>query len=277
MKPFKNLSLFRVEGETETLDPFTPCRPMDESSCGWIPIRDDRLTLPIGMHTLLEFQTETKILPPATLKRMAAERAAKVSDKPNRVLLRQIQEDLRIELLPQALTVRQTTGVWIDHEQKLLIIDSLSAPKTDLIREYLPGLVITPVTTAIHPEILMTQWIYDGQAQGPFQVEVDCRLASEGGGAIACTNLDVTSEWVRDQMREGLQPKSLGLTFNDRVSFTLRHDGKLARLALTDYAINAHDADIDEDDPLETDMLLMIGEFQPLITAVLAALDNDNG
>ena len=24
MKPFKNLSLFRVEGETETLDPFTP-------------------------------------------------------------------------------------------------------------------------------------------------------------------------------------------------------------------------------------------------------------
>lgn len=276
MKPFKNLSLFRVEGETETLDPFTPCRPMDESSCGWIPIRDDRLTLALGMHTLMEFQTETKLLPPATLKRMAAERAAKVSDKPTRVLLRQIQEDLRIELLPQALTVRQTTGVWIDHEQKLLIIDSLSAPKTDLIREYLPGLVITPVTTAIHPEILMTKWLYDDTATDPFKVELDCRLAREGGGTMACNDLDVTAIWVRDLMRGGLQPKSLGLTFNDRVSFTLRHDGKLARLALTDYAINAHDADVDEDDPLETDMLLMIGEFQPLITAVLSALDSQS-
>lgn len=276
MKPFKNLSLFRVEGETETLDPFTPCRPLDESSCGWLPIRDDRLTLDLGLHTLLEFQTETKLLPPATLKRMAAERAAKVTDKPTRVLLRQIQEDLRTELLPQALTVRQTTGVWIDHEQKLLIIDSLSAPKTDLIREYLPGLVITPVNTA-DPVVVMAEWIFDGRAPDPFLIEVDCRLASDGGGAIACTNLDVTgAEWLRDQMREGLQPKSLGLTFNDRVSFTLRHDGRLARLALTEYALNDQ-PELNDDDHLEADMLLMIGEFQPLITAVLAALDNDNG
>lgn len=272
MKPFKNLSLFRVEGETETLDPFTPCRPMDESSCGWLPIRDDRLTLGLGMNTLLEFQTETKLLPPATLKRMAAERAAKVTDKPTRVLMRQIQEDLRTELLPQALTTRQTTGVWIDHEQGLMAIDSLSVPKTDLIREYLPGLVITPVITA-DPTLLMAEWIFDGRAASPFLIEVDCRLASEGGGAIACTNLDVTSEWVRDQMREGLRPKSLGLTFNDRVSFTLRHDGKLARLALTEYAIHSQ-PEVGDDDPLEADMLLMIGEYQPLITAVLAALDN---
>ncbi len=162
MKPFKNISLFRIEGELEDLAPFTPCRPMEESSYGWIPIRDDRLTLDIGQHTLLEFQTETKILPPATLKRMAAERAAKVNTKPTRQLLRQIQEDLRIELLPLALTTRQTTGVWIDHEQGLMAIDSLSPVKTDLICEYLPGLVITPITTTITPEILMAEWIFDG-------------------------------------------------------------------------------------------------------------------
>lgn len=275
MKPFRNLSIFHIDGGLEELKPFRPCAPLEGSTGGWVPLRDDQFTMELGANTLLQFQTETKILPATTLKRMANEEAASMAritgEKPSRAQLRDIQETLRLDLLPQALTTRQTTGVWIDNQAKLLMIDSISPAKCDTIIAAIPGPVITRHAFGNGPVNLMRNWIGAGAAEGLFSMENDCRMGNESGSAVAYINLDIDDDRVREQLHDGMLPQSLGLNYDDRVSFILRADGGLSRITISDYVSDEFAEK--EYDPQEANLMLMTGEYQPLIAAMFAALE----
>lgn len=292
---FKNLRFFRLhpDWKLDTLDDavakhaFTPGGSQDPVSLGWTAPRDDTdLVHRIDGQILLCAKAEKKLLPTTVINQIARERAkdkaAEQGYKVGRKQMRDLKDDLIIELLPRAFSVKREIFVWIDPVNRWLAVDAAAAATADevmgLLAETFEVFPAVPVYTALSPSSAMTSWLAEFTAPYPFSIDQDAELRASGESRAvvryARHNLD--SDEVRKHISDGKQCTRLALTWADKISFVLTDGLEVKRLVPTDLLTDQQEQNAqDEAQSFDSQFLLMSTELNVLISEMLEALGGE--
>jgi len=143
---FKNMVMYRIaaqwQGDLVAVEQalqqalFSPCSATQEVSDGWVPPRGEAhgaLVESIGGQWLLRFHSESKILPASVVQQRVQDKCSAIEResgrKPGKKEQRDLKEEARLDLLPQAFTKQSSVWVWIDPQAHLLVVDASAQPR----------------------------------------------------------------------------------------------------------------------------------------------------
>ena len=250
---FKNLRLYVL---TEPFEPapeeleeklqenlFQPCSSYDKSSLGWIsPLgrEGEMLTHTIGDYTMICAQEQERLLPASVVRDATEEKVAELEERQARKIYRKerrrIQEDIFATLLPQAFVRNQQVFAYLAPKDRLLVVDTASAPKAEallnLLRESLGSLPVANPEVKRSPGDVMTRWLKEQKASHKFSIEHDCELYNplDGSNLVRCKGQDLLTDELRALLAADKRVKSLGVTWNDAVSCIVHDDLSIKRL-----------------------------------------------
>ena len=293
---FKNITLFQLrEPFTLTVDEleeklsqstFRPCLSQQMLSDGWVaPLgrKAAQLVHVTDGCMMLCLQIEEKVLPAAVIKENLNEKLFEIEEKDMRKVGRREKERLRdeimLDLLPRAFTRSRKTYGYIDPRSGWLLIDSAS-PKgveefTEVLRETLGTLPITPPILESTPAVIMTNWLESGLLPSDIELADECEMR-DGDGVVQCKGQDLFSEEIRGHLQAGKQVTKLALSWDNRLSIVLTDDLIIRRLQFTDLVQEQlKDTHTDGDEGLfDAQFALMIGELRLFLPRVLDWFDS---
>jgi recombination associated protein RdgC len=235
---------------------------------------------------LLNLRTESKVVPSAAVKARVQELAEKVEHsqgfKPGRKQMREIKEDALIELRAKALTTIRDTPVLINTIDRLLIVDTASGPRCDIVMQFLHKCVdgdypITFLQTKQSPGGAMTAWLLDDEAPANFTVDQSTTLTGLGQdkAKVRYDRRYVDPKTLHKLINDDdMQVARLAMTWADRMSFTLGDDQVLRSIKMLDVIREHVDADTAEDQ-FQSDFTLFNGEFAKLVADLVEALGGE--
>lgn len=293
---FKNLLVFRIGPEwspsfsalEEGLDRarFEPCGATQAQSSGWVEPRGvahGPLIESIGGQWLLKLMVEQKVLPGAVVKRRVDELAEQVEQqtgrKPGKKQKKELKEQATLDLLPMAFTKQASVTVWIDPEQRLLMIDTSSTARADEVITQLvkaaDGLAVHPLPTAQSPAAAMSDWLVSGDPPAAFSVDRECELKSsdEMKSVVRYARHPLDIEEVRQHIAAGKQPTRLALTWQGRVSFLMTEHMQIKKLDFLDVVFEGSQATKEES--FDADAAIVTGEMRKLIPDLIDALGGE--
>jgi len=291
---FKNLKLYRLAPNANltpaaleaALEPlaFQPGTSQDSQVSGWMPPRDDS-GLVYAQHgqILLRLQTEKKLLPATVVNQASRARAQQIEEqqgyKPGRKQMKEIKEQMTMELLPRAFVIAHDTYVWIDTVNHWVAIDAAATARSDevlgLLAKTLTPFPIVPLHVDMSPGAAMTLWLSEDEPPAGFTVDQDTELRSTGESRATVRYVRQTVELdeVRRHVQAGKQCTRLAMTWNDRVSFVLTDNLDIKRVAPLDVLKENQDAQAaNEAEQFEADFALMAGELARMLDDLVAAL-----
>ncbi|MFT0534020.1 recombination-associated protein RdgC [Castellaniella hirudinis] len=291
---FKNLKLYRLAPEAKltiadleaALEPlaFRPGGSQDSQVSGWLPPREDS-GLVYAQHgqILLRLQTEKKLLPATVINQASKARALQIEEqqgyKPGRKQMKEIKEQMTMELLPRAFVIAHDTRIWLDTVNHWVAIDAAANARSDevlgLLAKSLTPFPIVPLHTDLAPASAMTLWLSENEAPAGFTIDQDTELRSTGESraTVRYVRQSVDADEVRRHIDAGKQCTRLALTWNDRVSFVLTDNLDIKRVAPLDVLKEHQDAQAaNEAERLDADFALMTGELARLLDDLVAAL-----
>lgn len=265
---------------------FIECGPSQDKSLGWIEPRGEDhgpLLEVVAGQWILKLMTETRALPASVVKRKVDERVGQIEAstgrKPGKKEIRDLKDDIRLELLPMAFTKQVSTTVWIDRQASLMVVDAGSQARADdvvtLLVQRLPGLALTLLNTQVSPSVAMADWLLNQGAPVGFSVDRECELkaADESKAVVRYTRHALDTDEVKQHIEGGKMPTRLALTWNDRVSLVLTEGLQLKKLAFLDVVFEG--AKAGKDEGFDADVAIATGELQKLLPAMLAALGGE--
>lgn len=278
---FRNLSFFRfsaaVSRDLERLPEalaahrLRPCDPCEMGTRGFVPpvgrTAEDALHRRLQDRQFLVVGAETKLLPAGVVNDELARKVQKISDEEGRAVggreRKRLKEDVLNELLPRAFVQQSRMGAYVDTAQGWLVIDTASRKAAEQllsqVREALGSFPAVPLAPEEGPRVLMTDWLASGNLPSGFALGDECELrdpATATGARWKGRAEDLSSEEVREHLRNGKQVFQLGLVFADRLSFVLGEDLVIRKLKLLDVCM----------DTLDTDHTDAVGEFDAINT-----------
>jgi recombination associated protein RdgC len=294
---FKNIIMYRIAPDWQTTAEqveeclqagrFVECGASQEKSVGWIEPRGQAnglLLESVAGQWILKLMVETRALPASVVNRKTQERVAQIEAgtgrKPGKKEIRDMKDDMRLELLPMAFTKQSSKLIWFDREARLLLIDASSQAGADevvtLLVQTLPGLALTLVNTRVAPATAMAEWLVSGEAPAGFSVDRECELkaADESKAVVRYARHRLDMEEVKQHIAEGEMPTRLALTWNERVSFMLTEGLQLKKLAFLEGVFEAGSSN-NKDDNFDTDVAITTGELSQLLPDVLQALGGE--
>lgn len=291
---FKNLQVYRftrpLEQDADALEKnleefkFKPCGSQDISKLGWI--------FPMGksgsMYThlatkqiLICLKKEEKMLPAGVIKEQLNERVEAIELEQGRSLKKKekdsLKEEIVMQLLPRAFSRTSQTFAWIDPESDMLYVDASSARKAEelisLLRKTLGSLPVVPIQLKNQTDVIMTDWLVEGNIPANFKLEDEAELCSalEGGGIIRCKQQDLLSDEIKNHLSADKFVTKLALNWADSISFIMGEEFALKRIKFADV-LQEQNEEIDKDDfaaRFDADFALMTGEIKQLIPAVI--------
>lgn len=291
---FKNAIIYRISANLPDLsaleealqkETFQPCGATQEQSTGWVPPRGEAhgaLVESVGGQWILRFQSESKILPASVVQKRVQEKCDAIEReagrKPGKKEQRDLKEEARLDLLPQAFTKESRTWVWIDPQARTLVVDTSSQAQADAavtsLVECLPsGFALALLNTQTSPQAAMAQWLLEQEAPEGFYIDQECELkASDDSGAVVRYGrhpLDI--EEVRQHIEQGKLPTKLALTFDGSVSFLLTDGLCLRRIQLQDVAWDDNGAE----SGFDADVAIITGELTRLVPELIEALGGE--
>lgn len=262
---------------------FVPCTATQEKSVGFVPPRGDEhglLLESVGGQWIAMLQIELRAVPANVVRREAEVRIAALEAesgrKPGKKQRRDILDDVRMALLPQAFSREIRVPLWIDPAERRLLVDAASQSRSDeavsALIKALPGLSVSLLHTAITPQSAMTQWLLAESSDewpGALAVERDgvLKALGEEPACIRYTRHSLMSEDVREHVRHGRLPVQLAMSWDGVVSFVLTETMQLKRLRFLDGTDEA-----DREDRFDADVALATGTLTPLIEGLIEAL-----
>ncbi len=265
---------------------FVECGASQEKSIGWVEPRGEAngpLVEAVGGQLVLQLMVETRTLPGSVVTRKAKERIAHIEAatgrKPGKKELRDIKDDIRLELLPMAFTKQATIVVWIDPKAQLLVIDAASQAKSDevvtALVKSLDGLALTLINTQVSPTVAMSEWLVSQEAPAGFSVDRECELkaADESKAVVRYSRHPLDNDEVKKHVEGGKLPTRLALTWDSRISFVLTESLQLKKLVFLEVVFEG--ASADKDDGFDTDIAIATGELRKLLPDLLAALGGE--
>lgn len=225
---------------------FLPCGSLDTSSSGFVPPRDDAsLCEAIGSSYVMAFQEEEKILPAAVVAEYAEIKADEIEAsngyRPGRRQMREIREQVTQELLPQAFTKKRRSLAWVSQKHRLLVVEATSESKAedvlDSMRLALGSLPVELIRTERAPAIALADWLLDFEPEDGFSIDRDCELRAitEDAATVKYSRGELDREEIAEHIMAGHKsPVTLGITFDDRVSFVVTNKMHMKKIRLLD-------------------------------------------
>ena len=292
---FKNVIMFRIgPGWSISLDqieenlqktPFTECGLTQERSFGWVPPRGEAhgaLAEAVVGQYILKFMTESKAVPASVLNRKVKERVAQIEAatgrKPGKKEAKELKEEAKLTLLPMAFTKQAATTVWIDTEQRLLIIDAGNQGRADEIVtclvKALDGLSLTELQTTTSAGIAMAEWLTTQEPPAGFSIDRECELKAtdDSKAVVRYSKHPLDIEEVKQHITSGKVPTKLAMTWDDRVSFVLTDTMLVKKISFLDVVFEGNKP---EDSGFDADAAIATGELAQMIPDLVAALGGE--
>lgn len=295
---FRNLQIFRLadtwQYSSEDLASalnrglFTGCGATDQMTRGWISPRgvDDELVFTQQKQQLIALGVEQKLLPASVVRQYAQDKLIDIEAaqgyKPGRKQVREVIEQMTLELLPRAFAKRSLTYIWIDPVNRWLVVDAASSQRADdaigHLKLSLGDLPLSLLKTKLAPATAMTQWLAAGTAPAGFTIDRDCELRAmaEERAAVRYVRHNLDSDDVRHHITAGKTVTRMGLTWQDRVSFLLTEQLQIKRLTFLDILKEDAERQAEKaDDLFAANFSLMCGSLAQLLTHLSEALGGE--
>ncbi|URW84454.1 recombination-associated protein RdgC [Alcaligenes sp. DN25] len=291
---FKNLRIFRLDPQfevsaqalAEMLDKhsFTPGSSQEPISLGWVPPREGgELVHEVNGQYLICMRAEKKLLPSAVVNQAAREKAREIEEqqgyKPGRKQMKEIKEQIIIDLMPRSHAVQRGTLVWIDTRNHWFVIDTAAVTKSDevlgLLAKSVEPFPVQPLYTEQSPGAAMTSWLVDEEQLANFTVDQDTELRSTGdsGAAVRYVKQSADIDEVRKHVEAGKQCTRLAMTWADRISFVLTDALDIKRISPLDILTEKQDVTaVNDDEIFDADMTLMTSELAKMISDLVEVL-----
>ncbi|WP_394128779.1 recombination-associated protein RdgC [Shewanella maritima] len=290
---FKNLTLYRFNKpfttDTESLESalsdftFSPCTSQDVSKFGFsyaLGKQGQALVHSAENRHLISVTKEEKILPSQVIKEALDEKVAEIEAAESRKVTKKekdtIKDEITMTLLPRAFSRRSQTRALIMPELDMILVDSSSAAKAEellaLLRKALGSLPVIPVHFTTPIENTMTQWLKDGQAPQPFEMQDEAELKSESdeGGIVKFKQQVLQEDEVLAHIETGKQVHKLALHFGQSIACVLQSDASVKRIKFSEE-FRANNDEVGTEDPLarlDADFALMGSELIALINGL---------
>ncbi|MDE2083976.1 MAG: recombination-associated protein RdgC [Xanthomonadaceae bacterium] len=262
---FRNLTLFRFSEKTakslKTLeDKLDKQRlrapgPIEMATRGFIsPFgrHEEMLTHRVGGFILLNVANEHRLLPNSVISEELAARLKKIAEKEGRKIgskeRKRLKDEILTDLLPRAFTKMSRTGCYLSTKSGFVVLDTASRKSAEeavsLLREALGSFPAVPMAPEESPRRQMTDWLIHGKLPTGLVLGDECELRdpAESGAVVRCRRQDLETDEVREHLKSGKQAFALGLTFEDRVSFTLGEDLAVRKLRFLDVVQDEREA-----------------------------------
>lgn len=294
---FTSATIYRIQSDVEPTDDatesleslaFVPCAATQAKSIGWVPPRGHAngalVEFVAGQH-ILKLMTETKTVPADVVQRKLDEKIAEIEQitgrKPGKKERRELKEDVVLSLLPMAFPKRSAVFVWIDIDNKLLVVDSASQARCDdvvsmLVRTF-DGLQLRMINTKTEPAAAMALWLTEKEAPEHFTIDRECELKAtdESKAVVKYGRHPLDIDGVGEHIRQGKMPTKLALTWDDRVSFVLTEGGTLKKIEMLDAAILGDKGMTLENDAFDADVTIATGELSVMIKDLIGTLGGE--
>ena len=293
---FKNIIVYRIGAgwsatvaqmqEGLEVDRFVECGASQEKSVGWIEPRGEAhgpLLEAVAGQLILKLMAESRALPGSVVARKVKERVAQIEAstgrKPGKKEIRDLKDDIRLELLPMAFTKQAATLVWLDPEANWLVLDASSQARADevvtMLVKSLPGLAVTLLNTQVAPTAAMSEWLVSQEPPSGFTVDRECELkaADESKAVVRYARHPLDNDEVKQHVIGGKLPTRLALTWDSRVSFVLTEGLQLKKLTFLEVVFEG--AAAGKDDGFDTDTAIATGELRKLLPDLLEALGGE--
>ncbi|WMD23898.1 recombination-associated protein RdgC (plasmid) [Achromobacter seleniivolatilans] len=289
---FKNLTLYRllpewsVTGEQlrESLSRNAhQTGGLEMQQCGWVPPRKGGEICVIngGDQCLFALRVQKRLLPSSVVKQVAAERLDEIEEKqgyrPGKKQRKEVTDRVHDELLPKAFVVHRDTQVWIDLKNRWMAIDTATSSKADevigFLAKSLDPFQIENLYVAQSPAAAMTGWLAEDEAPPNFSIDQDTELRASGESraAIRYVKHSIDADDARRHISAGKQCTRLAMTWSNRISFVLTENFTLKSIAPLDVLKEDSGPSKDEEERFLSDFALMSGEFNQMLTELVAA------
>lgn len=298
---FKNIQVFRFtedvnfeEGEWNDLFSnlaFSPLQSHQPHAIGFSPpIKSltEQYIYIINGYAIFCIKEQEKIIPSSVVNEKLEEKVESIQVNEHRKVTRKERSDLRDdiihELTPRAFSKTQRHYAYISIKDNLLVINSSSIKKADLIidnlRNALGRAPLIPLTPKMAPIQSMTQWLQTERLPLGFTFGDSLVLKdlSDQGGTIRCKQQDLLSEEITAHLKSGLQVTELSITWKDRISFSLNEKLIIKSIKFSDLVTEELDHSFNDDEVSEfnQNFTLMTLEFSQFITDFISALGGEN-
>lgn len=279
---FSNVRIYELDVANNVIEDiatealFHPCGATQELSIGFVPPRGehDAAVEKIAGQIIMKVMIETKSVPGDALRKRVDEACATIEQqtgrKPGKKERRDISEEMRHTMLPTAFPKQRAVMIWIDRENKRLVLDAATQSVADqvitLLVNSFPWMAPRMLNTTKTPQSTMAVWLQTGEAEGEFQLETSCELKScmEDKAVVRYNNHTLDIDEVKQHILQGKLPTKLQLNWAGRVEFVLTDAFVLKKVRLTDVVIEEGNADIRRDG-FDADVTLMTAELSALI------------
>ena len=293
---FRSLRIYRIvadwKQDAEKLNemlaqhPLTPCGSLAMQSVGWMAPKRGAFVHAVNKQWLLALGVEKRLLPASVVRQFTEERVEQIEAEQDRKVgrkeLRDLRDNITLELLPRAFTHRRITNAWIDPVNGWLVLDAGSDAKAEEFTEALLKAVgdvhVRLLQTKFSPSTAMTGWLESGEAPPGFTVDDDLELRAMASdkSAIRYVHHALEGEEIQRHIANGKVATRLAMTWNDRISFILDDKLQVKRLSFLDIIKDsAEQSPKDADEQFDLDFVLMTGELDKLFNDLLAALGGE--
>jgi recombination associated protein RdgC len=297
---FKNLQVYRftrpLDQDVDALEKnleefqFKACGSQDISKLGWVfPMgkSGSMYTHVAAKQILICLKKEEKMLPAGVIKDQLNEKVEAIELEHGRAVKKKekdtLKEEIVMQLLPRAFSRTSQTFAWIDTESDLLYVDASSTRKAEelisLLRKTVGSLPVVPIQLKNQADVVMTDWLVEGNIPANFALEDEAELRSalEGGGIIRCKQQDLLSDEIKNHIASDKFVTKLALNWAESISFLIGEEFAIKRLKFSDV-LQEQNEDIDHDDfaaRFDADFALMTGEIRQFIPAVIDAFGGE--
>ena len=269
---------------------FLECAALQDKSVGWVEPRGHAhgaLVEVVAGQWMLKLMIEVKVLPASVVRRKVQEQIDHIETTtgrtPGKKERRDLTEDARMALLPQAFTKQGSVRVWANPATGVLVTDAGSQKKADEVMTWLikaiDGLAVQRIDTQTSPSAAMAGWLADQEGPADFTVDRECELkaSDESRAVVRYTRHALDTAEVSQHIAMGKMPTRLALTWNDRVSFVLTEDLQLKKVTFLEAVFaGATSAPGDsEDDTFDADVAIATGELSQLLPDLIEALGGE--
>jgi recombination associated protein RdgC len=255
---FKNLTLFRFpKSAAEALGDglekrlkkhaLKPCAPLEMQARGWVSPygrHEPGLSHQVGHYLLLTLGLEDKLLPPAVVNEVLAEKLAALAEERGKPVggreRKRLKDEVLFDLMPRAFSRPGRLSGYFDLKRGWAVFDTSSVKAAEqfltVLRESLGSFVAIPLDPEESPRNLMTGWLTGAKLPEGFELGNECELKdpADTGAVVRAKKLDLDSAEIREHLKSGKQASQLGLVAEERSSFVLGEDLTVRRLKFLD-------------------------------------------
>ena len=288
---FKNLTLYRfpksaAEALADGLEKrlkkhaLKPCGPLEMQARGWVsPFgrNEPGLSHQIGHFLLLTLGLEDKILPPAVVNEVLADKLEALAEERGKPVggreRKRLKDEVLFDLMPRAFSRPGRLSGYFDLKRGWAVFDTSSAKAAEqfltVLRESLGSFVAIPLDPEESPRNLMTGWLTGAKLPEGFELGNECELKdpADTGAVVRARKLDLDSPEIREHLKSGKQASMLGLVAEERSSFVLGEDLTLRKLKFLDVVTEELES-TERDSPraeLDARFALMTLTLEPML------------